>query len=61
MKIKLKRPLWNHKAGDEIETGENFGEWAVNKGYAESVAEPAPENKAIVPEYKQRGRKRNAN
>ena len=58
MKIKLKRPLWNHKAGDEIEVGENFGIWAINRGYAVEVKD---ENKAVVPEYSKptRGRKRN--
>lgn len=65
MKIKLNRVLWNHKAGEIIEVGEYHGTWAVNKGYAEQViesikhieAKSVAENKAIEPEYKQRGRK----
>lgn len=60
MKIKINRALWNHKAGEEIEIGENFGTWAINRGYAVEVKD---ENKAVVPEYSKqtRGRKRNAN
>lgn len=65
MKIKLTRDLWNCKADQEIEIGEDRGTWAINKGYAVKVSEPvkpnvqsdtqpkAPaKNKAIEPKYK---------
>lgn len=54
MKIKLTRDLWNCKADQEIEIGEDRGTWAINKGYAVEVSEPnaQPENKAIEPKYK---------
>lgn len=51
MKIKLNRQLWNKKQGEEIEIGENFGTWAINKGYATEIKD---ENKAIVTEYENR-------
>lgn len=57
MEIKLKRPLWNHKTGEKIIVNDKLSSWALNKGYAEQI----DENKAIVPEYKKRGRKSNAN
>lgn len=49
MKIKLKRSLWNKKSGEEMEVNSDMANWAVNKGYAEAIED---ENKAIVPEYK---------
>jgi hypothetical protein len=64
MKITLKRPLWNKATGETIEVGDNFGTWALNKGYAEAEqvaeAEQYPglpehtraQNKAIEPKYK---------
>lgn len=45
--------------GSEIEVHPKYVNHMIEQGYIEEIK--APENKAIVPEYKQRGRKRNAN
>ena len=58
MKIKLNRPLWNRKSGEELEVNCDMANWAVNKGYAEEVKD---ENKAIVPEYKNKAGRPKAN
>lgn len=68
MKIKLKRPLWNHKTNETIEVNDTLAMWAINKNYAEQVIEPIKpiieakvvteyETKVIEPEVKKRGRK----
>ncbi len=64
-KIKLLRPLWNRKAGDEMEVTKDAAAFALRKGYAEPIPEQiesikpqfAPQNKA---ELKPRKNKRNA-
>lgn len=52
MKIKLKRALWNHQEGEEMDVQSARGQWAIDKGLAEAVFEP--ENKMIQPIYRNR-------
>lgn len=42
MKITLKRVLWNHKQGDEMEVKEAMGKWAIERGFAELIEEDPP-------------------
>ena len=54
MKIKLYKSLWNRPANSEIEVSDNYGKFAIRKGYGIEIIE----EKAEQPEYKNKAEKK---
>lgn len=52
-KIKLLRPLWNRKAGEEIEVTKEQAAFALRKQYAEPIAEQI---ESIKPQFAQQNK-----
>ena len=45
MKITILRKLWNYDVNADVEVADNYGQWAIQKGYAIKAEKTEYQNK----------------